>query len=133
MNAEKRDTDARDPAKRKGRPLRRPFNGDGIREWNTTVVEKNVSSDDRTYVSDWNHTHEISRESTYYNGHLDPKNYDNVMYCKNYRDFDEQYKNYQWWQDKKYWIQKTIRDFYGKDPALKAKAEAQTKVQISFW
>ena len=87
-------------------------------------------SDDRTYASDWDDTHKISRESTYYNGHLDSKNHENVMNCTNYIDFEEKYKNDQWWQEKTLRIQQTIDDFNSNDPALKAKAEAQTKVRI---
>ena len=52
------------------------------------------------------------------------------MNCTNYRDFEEKYKNYQWWIDKKDRIKQTIEDFSDLD--RNAKAEAQTKVRISF-
>ena len=35
-----------------------------------------------------------------------------------------------WWIDKKKRIDQTIKDFKSKDPTVKAKAEAQTKVRI---
>ena len=81
-----------------------------------------------TFNLDWTHTHKVCKESTYYNGHLDDKNHDNVMNCTYYIVFEQNYKNYQWWQDKKARIEQTRKDY--KDPALKAKAEAQTKVTI---
>ena len=51
------------------------------------------------------------------------------MNCTYYILFEENYKKYQWWIDKKARIDQTIKDF--KDPATKAKAEAQTKVRIA--
>ena len=48
------------------------------------------------------------------------------MNCTYYIVFEQNYKKYQWWIDKKARIEKTINDF--KDPKTKAKAEAQTKV-----
>ena len=91
-----------------------------------------MNADSDGYVSDWDNTHKINPTSTYYNGHLDPKNHKNVMNCTHYRDFEKKYRKYQWWKDKKDRIKQTIKDFNSKDPALKAKAEAQTKVRISF-
>ena len=80
--------------------------------------------------SDWENTHEVCQKSTYYKGHLDDKNHDNVMNCTYYIVFEQNYKNYQWWQDKKARIDQTRNDFKSTDRTLKAKAEAQTKVSI---
>ena len=81
-------------------------------------------------TSDWDHTHKICERSTYYNGHLDSKNHDYVMNSTYYIFFEQIYKRYQWWIDKKARIDQTIKDFDSKDPAVKAKAVAQTKVRI---
>ena len=51
------------------------------------------------------------------------------MNCTYYIVFEQNYKKYQWWIDKKARIEKTINDF--KDPKTKAKAEAQTKVMTT--
>ena len=53
------------------------------------------------------------------------------MNCTYYIVFEQNYKNIQWWIDKKARIDQTIKDFDSKDPTLKAKAEKQTKVRIS--
>ena len=50
------------------------------------------------------------------------------MNCTYYIVFEQNYKKYQWWIDKKARIEQTINDY--KDPKTKAKAEAQTKVMI---
>ena len=82
-------------------------------------------------ISDWDHTHKVCERSTYYKGHLDSKNHKNVMNCTYYINFEQKYKKHQWWIDKKARIDQTIKDFDSKDPAVKAKAVAQTKVRIS--
>ena len=51
------------------------------------------------------------------------------MNCTYYIFFEQIYKNYQWWIDKKARIDKTIKDFKGDDPKAKDRAEAQTKVR----
>ena len=51
------------------------------------------------------------------------------MNCTYYIVFEQNYKKYQWWIDKKARIEQTINDY--KDPKTKAKAEAQTKVMIT--
>ena len=81
-------------------------------------------------TSDWDHTHKVSERSTYYKGHLDSKNHENVMNGTYYIMFEQNYNRHQWWIDKKARIDQTIKDFNSKDPAVKAKAEAQTKVRI---
>ena len=83
-------------------------------------------------ISDWDHTHKVCERSTYYNGHLDSKNHKNVMNCTNYVIFEQHYKTFQWWIDKKRRIGQTIKDFDSKDPTVKAKAVAQTKVRIQY-
>ena len=45
-----------------------------------------------------------------------------------YNLFEQVYKNYQWWKDKKERINKAIKDFNSEDPYAKARAQAQTKV-----
>ena len=45
--------------------------------------------------------------------------------------FEQNYKNCQWWKDKKSRIDQTIKDFNSNNPNLIARAEAQTKVRIS--
>ena len=82
-------------------------------------------------ISDWDHTHKVCKRSTYYNGHLDSKNHENVMNCTYYIEFEQKFKKYQWWIEKKARIEQTIKDFGSKYPELKAKAVAQTKVRIS--
>ena len=54
------------------------------------------------------------------------------MNCTHYRDFEEKYKKYQWWIDKKNRIESTIRDFNSIDLNRIAKAKAQTKVRFSI-
>ena len=87
-------------------------------------------------ISDWDHTHKVCERSTYYNGHLDSENHENVMNCTYYKMFEQNskmcdWKNVRgWWIDKKKRIDQTIKDFKSKDPTVKAKAEAQTKVRI---
>ena len=54
------------------------------------------------------------------------------MNCTYYIVFEQNYKKYQWWIDKKARIDQTIKDFDSKDPAAKAKAENQTKVMITI-
>lgn len=51
------------------------------------------------------------------------------MNCTYYIVFEQNYKNYQWWIDKKERIDKTIKDFNGNDAKAKDRAEAQTKVR----
>ena len=53
------------------------------------------------------------------------------MNCTYYILFEENYKKYQWWIDKKARIDQTIKDFNSKIPVAVAKAETQTKVNIS--
>ena len=53
-------------------------------------------------------THQINPHSTYSKGHLDPENHKNVMNCTYYIVFEQNYKNVQWWNDKKARIQKQI-------------------------
>ena len=79
---------------------------------------------------DWDHTHKVCETSTYYHGHLDDKNHVNIMNCTYYIVFEQIYRRYQWWIDKKARIDQTINNFKSKDPWLKAEAEAQTKVSI---
>ena len=55
------------------------------------------------------------------------------MNCTYYIVFEQNYKKYQWWIDKKARIDQTIKDFDSKDPAIKAKAEKQTKVMIPIF
>ena len=47
--------------------------------------------------------------------------------------FEQKYKMkvFGWWINKKKRIDQTIKDFSSKDPTVKAKAVAQTKVKIS--
>ena len=52
------------------------------------------------------------------------------MNCTYYIKFEQKFKKHQWWIDKKARIDQTIKDFDSKDPTVKAKAEAQTKVRI---
>ena len=52
------------------------------------------------------------------------------MNCTYYINFEQKYKKHQWWIDKKARIDQTIKDFDSKDPILKARAVAQTKVRI---
>ena len=54
------------------------------------------------------------------------------MNCTYYNVFEQFYKNYRWWMDKKARIAQTINNFKSKDPVLKAAAEAQTEVSIVF-
>ena len=51
------------------------------------------------------------------------------MNCTYYIVFEQNYKKYQWWIDKKERINKTIKDFNDNDPKAKERAEAQTKVR----
>ena len=90
--------------------------------------EKTDSNDDRTFVSDWSHTHKINPASKYYEGPLDFECFENVMNSSYYKDFEEKYKNYQWWIDKKHRIEQTIKDFYGASETLIDRAMTQTKV-----
>ena len=53
------------------------------------------------------------------------------MNCEYYNMFEQNYKNCQWWKDKKSRIDQTIKDFNSNNPNLIARAEAQTKVRIS--
>ena len=53
------------------------------------------------------------------------------MNCEVYSFFEQKYKNFQWWKDKKSRIDQTIKDFNSNNPNLIARAEAQTKVRIS--
>ena len=85
-----------------------------------------------TIFSDWDHTHQVCKKSTYYDGHLNDKNHENVMNCTYYIVFEQNYKKYQWWIDKKKRIDETRNDFKSNDRTLKAKAEAQTKVSIVY-
>ena len=94
--------------------------------WNKLVEVKGSKFD--LLISDWDNTHQVCKRSKYYNGHLDSKNHDNVMNCTYYIVFEQNYKKYQWWIDKKARIEQTINEY--KDPKTKAKAEAQTKVMI---
>ena len=55
------------------------------------------------------------------------------MNCTYYIVFEQNYKKYQWWIDKKARIDKTIKDFESKDPTVKANAENQTKVMIPIF
>ena len=50
------------------------------------------------------------------------------MNCTYYIVFEQNYKNYQWWKNKKDRIKQTRDDY--KDPNSRAKAEAQTKVSV---
>ena len=81
-------------------------------------------------ISDWDHTHKVCERSTYYKGHLDSKNHKIVMNCTYYIKFEQKFKKHQWWIDKKARIEQTIKDFDSKDPTVKDRAEAQTKVRI---
>ena len=67
-------------------------------------------------ILDWVNTNEINPESKYYRGHLDPENHENVMNCTYYIVFEQNYKNYQWWDEKK--------------KRMDNKNEEQTKVNI---
>ena len=71
-----------------------------------------------------------SGAEAYYTTHLDDKNHVNIMNCTYYIVFEQIYRRYQWWIDKKARIDQTINNFKSKDPALKAAAVAQTKVSI---
>ena len=54
------------------------------------------------------------------------------MNCTYYIVFEQNYKKYQWWMDKKARIDQTRNDFKSNNPTLKAKAVAQTKVSIVY-
>ena len=92
---------------------------------------RNIVLNSKALFSDWDHTHKVCSSSKYYKGHLDSKNHENVMNCTYYIVFEQNYKNYQWWIDKKERIDKTIKDFNGNDVKAKDRAEAQTKVRNS--
>ena len=62
------------------------------------------------YIIDWVNTHQINKHSKYYRGHLDPDNHKNVMNCTYYIVFEQNYKNIQWWNEKKERIQKQIKN-----------------------
>ena len=62
----------------------------------------------KLYIIDWVNTHQINQNSKYYRGHLNPENHKNVMNCTYYIVFEQNYKNIQWWNEKKQRIQKQI-------------------------
>ena len=50
------------------------------------------------------------------------------MNCTYYIVFEQNYKNYQWWIDKKQRMEKTMNDYKDGDQKQKEEAAAQTKV-----
>ena len=50
----------------------------------------------------------------------------------NFAKIERNFKNYQWWINKKSRIDQTITDFNSNSPTLIARAKAQTKVKFSL-